>query len=82
MTAISWLMLERYALGDLPADEAAQVEAALADSEALQAQLDAIRGDTRPLPALDLGAPDSGLPLPLPVVDEEAEVVALRPRRR
>jgi hypothetical protein len=83
MTAISWLTLERYALGELPADEAAQVAAAVAESDDLRARLEAIQADARDLPPLDLTRPDSGLPLPPPVTSvEEAEVVPLVPRRR
>lgn len=62
---ISWLDLERYALGALPADAQTAVEAAVrADAETAQ-RLQAIQDDLRPVPALPAELPaDSGLPLP------------------
>ena len=62
---VSWLLLERYALDDVSADERASVEAALAADPEASRRLAQIRSDARPLPPLALG-PDSGLPLPEP----------------
>ncbi|MCB9779699.1 MAG: hypothetical protein H6742_14130 [Alphaproteobacteria bacterium] len=61
---VSWLRLEQYALGELPPDQAAAVEAALAADPDARARLQAIREDARALAPLDLSLPDSGLPLP------------------
>jgi hypothetical protein len=54
MTAepISWLLLERYALGELGPEERADVEARLAASEVDRACLAEIRADNSELPAL------------------------------
>jgi hypothetical protein len=51
---VSWLVLEQYAMGDLGPEQTAQVEAALAADPDLQARLDAIRADARPVPTLPL----------------------------
>jgi anti-sigma factor RsiW len=66
---LSWLTLERYALGELSADERAQVEARLATSEADRACLAEILEDKSELPALDAN----------PVV---VSIAAARERRR
>ncbi len=49
---VSWLQLERYALGELPEDERARIERALASSEEDRACLDAILSDATVLPPL------------------------------
>ena len=54
---VSWLLLERYALGELGPDERADVEARLAASEEDRACLAQIRADTSALPLLPLTAP-------------------------
>lgn len=54
---ISWLMLERYALGELTGAEREQVERGLAESSADRACLDAILGDATALPPLPEPAP-------------------------
>lgn len=53
---LSWLKLERYALGELGAEQRAQVERELAQSEGARAALSAIREPLAlpPLPALAL----------------------------
>lgn len=57
---LSWLKLERYALGELAAEERRQVETRLALSPADRAVLAQIRGDESvlpPLPLVALGSP-------------------------
>lgn len=54
---ISWLLLERYALGELAPEERADVEARLAASEVDRACLAQIRADTSELPPLPTTAP-------------------------
>ncbi|HEX5658326.1 MAG TPA: hypothetical protein VFX59_14085 [Polyangiales bacterium] len=49
---VSWLQLERYALGELSGDERSQVERELADSSEDRACLDAILSDDTVLPPL------------------------------
>lgn len=49
---VSWLMLERYALGELDERERGDVERALAASSEDRARLDAILGDSTELPPL------------------------------
>jgi hypothetical protein len=55
--AISWLRLERYALGELPAPAEAQIAGHVAGCPACRGCLDQIRGDHRQLPRLVLPAP-------------------------
>lgn len=50
--SVSWLLLERYQLGEVSAAERVQVEAHLTDCPGCQADLDALTLDDRPLPAL------------------------------
>jgi len=58
---LSWLTLERYALGELSADERREIEARLAQSEQDRAILAEIRADQSELPPLPkLRAIDSG----------------------
>jgi len=77
---VSWLTLERYALGDLDAAGVAAVERALADDPEAQERLATIEGDDRPLPPFPVGD-DSGLPLPEPAPQPpRGEVVQLWPR--
>jgi hypothetical protein len=54
---LSWLMLERYALGELSPDERKDVEARLARSEADRACLAEIMADQSELPPLDEVSP-------------------------
>ena len=49
---ISWLLLERYALGEVSPEERADVEARLAESETDRACLAQIRADSSQLPPL------------------------------
>jgi len=79
---VSWLELERFALGELDPERRRGIEAALAADPSLRARLASIEADSRPLPSLpgladDLPLPaDSGEPLPDP--DAGGEVVVLR----
>jgi hypothetical protein len=58
---LSWLTLERYALGELSADERAEVEARLAASESDRACLAEILADKSELPPLT-GLPEEDAP--------------------
>ncbi len=48
----SWLLLERYALGELPVDQRAEVDRVLAEDPSARDCLAAIRSDARLLPPL------------------------------
>jgi hypothetical protein len=54
---VSWLTMERYALGELAEDERREVERCLARSEAARARLAAIMEDSSELPELPAVAP-------------------------
>jgi hypothetical protein len=76
---LSWLTLERYALGELSADERAEVEARLAASESDRACLAEILADESELPAL-VGVPRKdaqGAPAAAP-----ASLAAARARKK
>jgi len=51
---VSWLRLERYALGELGADAARAIEVHVAECAACRGCLERIWGDDRPLPRLVL----------------------------
>jgi len=65
---VSWLRLERHALGELPADERADVDAHLAGCPRCRACADRIAADAqRELPALPDATRAPGLALPAPI---------------
>lgn len=59
-TPISWLALELYQLGELPADRRREVDAHLEGCEVCRGCLEQIRQDRAPLPALPLPAGERG----------------------
>lgn len=62
---VSWLMLERYELGELDPADRSRVEMELSVDPETRRRLATLREDVRAPPPLVLG-PDSGLPLPEP----------------
>ena len=65
--ALSWLRVERYALGELSPVDAQAIEAHLATCAACAAMVATIEGDRRPLPPLQLPEPAWWQRLPAPV---------------
>jgi hypothetical protein len=63
---VNWLLLERYAAGELSSDEVDRVDAMWGEDPATAAALETIRTDAQPVPPLDLSRPPSMLPLPEP----------------
>jgi hypothetical protein len=61
---LSWLVLERYALGELSPSERADVERRLAESEVDRACLAQIQNDTSALPPLAARGPSGGANAP------------------
>ena len=55
---VSWLKMERYALGEVGPAELAEIDVHLHGCEACQARLDEIRGDLEPMPELPVVLPE------------------------